>query len=129
MENNNSTLASVTEEKQTVSARVNSHVVEIYKKNEIPLTLVIENSLIYFLRLSEEEKIKFLSQNMPDSINTTELKPLSKNWRDMFIDYFTKMNIPSTVSTKLLSGIGVGAVALIGSLILSLGENFLKGKE
>lgn len=129
MTNSNMTLASITEEKQTISARVNSHVVDMYKKSGIPLTLVIENSLIYFLRLSEEEKIKFLSQNMPDAVNASELKPLSKSWKDLFSDYFTKMNIPSTVSTKLLSGIGVGAVALIGSLILSLGENFLKDKK
>lgn len=129
MPNNNKTLASITDEKQTISARVNSHVVDIYKQSGIPLTLVIENSLIYFLRLSEEEKIKFLSQNMPDVIKPAELKPLSKNWKDLFSDYFTKMNIPITISTKLLSGIGIGAVALIGSLILSLGENFLKNKD
>ena len=123
------TIDQVTDGKQTVSARVNSHIVDIYKADGIPLSLVIENSLVSFLRLPEPEKIKFLSQNMPEEVKADELKPISKNWKELFSDYLAKANVPSSVSTKLLSGLCIGAVGLVGGLLLAFGENFLKKKD
>ena len=118
------TLTQLTDTKQTVSARVNSHIVEMYKDSGIPLTLVIENSLISFLKRSDQGKIEFLSNNMPDKVKVSELNPLSKNWKDLLTDSLKKVNIPPTSVAPLLSGLCVGAVALIGGLIFTLGEDF-----
>lgn len=123
------TISKVTDDKQTVSARVNSHVIDIYKANGIPVSLVIENSLISFLRLSEHEKIKFLSQNMPDVVVVDELKPISKSWKELFKDYLAQMNVPSYVAAKLLSGLCIGAVGLIGGLLMSYGDKLLKDED
>ena len=118
------TLTQLTDTKQTVSARVNSHIVEMYKDSGIPLTLVIENSLISFLKRSDQGKIEFLSKNMPDKVKVSELNPLSKNWKDLLTDSLKKVNIPPTSVAPLLSGLCVGAVALIGGLIFTLGEDY-----
>jgi hypothetical protein len=121
-------VAQLTEDKLTVSARVNSHVIEMYKRSGIPLSLVIENSLVSFLRLSEDDKIKFLSQNMPDEVTADELKPLSRNWKELLTDYLTKMKVPSSIAPKLLSGLCAGAVGLIGGIFIILAEEAL-GKD
>ena len=112
------TLSQLTDSKQTVSARVNSHVVEMYKDSGIPLTLVIENSLISFLKRSDKEKIEFLSENMPDKVKVNELATLPSDWKDLLSNYLGKVNIPSKSASTLLSGLGVGAVALLGALIV-----------
>jgi hypothetical protein len=122
----NKTIAQMTDEKQTVSARVNSHVVEMYKRNNIPLSLVIENSLVSFLTLSEQEKLRFLSQNMPESVKLVELKPLSKNWKELLSDYLFKIKVPASIAPKLLSGLCVGAVGLVGGVILALADDIFK---
>jgi len=123
---NSDSITQKNEEKQTVSARVNSHIVEMYKSSGIPLSLVIENSLVNFLKLSEEEKIRFLSENMPGEITTEKLKPLSKNWKELLADYLAKYKIPPSVAPKLLSGLCVGAISVIGAVLVTLYEESKK---
>ena len=124
----NNTLLLITNDKQTVSARVNSYIVDIYKKNDIPLSLVIENSLINFLKLSDTEKLKFLSQNLPENVKIEDIKPVNKKWKDMLLDYFKLFNIPSSVSAGLLTGICIGAVGLIGGAITAFGDKIFNEK-
>ena len=126
MSDQENTVAQMTADKQTISARVNGHVIEMYKRSGIPLSLVIENSLVSFLTLSEQDKIKFLSQNMPDNVKVSELKPLSKNWKELLSDYLTKIKIPAKVAPTLLSGLGVGAVGVIAGVIIALAEDVLR---
>ena len=57
-------LLSDIKDKTTVSARVNSYVVDMYKESEIPISMVIESGLVHFMKLDDEEKIKFISQNL-----------------------------------------------------------------
>ena len=126
MSDEENTVAQMTEDKQTISARVNGYVIEMYKHSGIPLSMVIENSLINFLRLSEQDKIKFLSQNMPDNVKVSELKPLSKDWKELLSDYLVKIKVPPSVAPKLLSGLCAGAVGVIGGVLIALFENALK---
>lgn len=106
-------------EKSSVGARVNKQIVDIYKAKEIPVSLVIEASMIHFLKLSDEEKITFLSDNLPENTNADEFEVPSKKWGDILEDYLNRFNVPSSLSAGLLTGIAIGAVGLIGGLLSS----------
>lgn len=117
MEENN--LLEANREKSTVSARVNKLVVDKYKENEIPVSLVIESSLIHFMKLPDKDKIRFISENLPENSYESELKEPKRKWNDLLRDYFERFNVPNSVTKNLLTGVAVGAVALIGGILAS----------
>jgi hypothetical protein len=121
-------LSDVTE-KTTVSARVNNYLIEQYKDCQIPVSLAIECSLINFMKLNDIEKIKFLSSNLPDKVKVSELKKPKKVWKELLNDYVKKLSIPSALSAGLISGVSIGAIALIGGLLSSLGDKVFDIKD
>lgn len=126
--NNSSTIAEKGTEKTTVSARVNKQVYNMYKEKDIPLSLVIESGLIYFMTLNNNDKIRFISQNMPEKVRMDKINVPNVKWESLLKDYFKKLTIPDSVTSGLLTGVCVGAVALIGSLLSSVGDSIFKDK-
>lgn len=122
MKNKKLTLIEVGKEKTTVSARVNSYLVEQYKEKEIPVSVIIETSLVYFMKLDEREKIKFISSNLPENTTVDELNIPNQKWSDLIKNYLSKISIPSSIAGGLLSGVAVGAVALIGSFLKAVDD-------
>lgn len=115
-------LSDVTE-KTTVSARVNSYIVKMYKESEIPISLVIESSLINFMKLDDDDKIRFISANLSDNVKVKDLKRPNKVWKDLLDKYFKDFAISRAATSALFSGIAVGAVALIGGVLAALDKN------
>lgn len=120
-------LSDVTE-KTTVSARVNSAVVEMYKESDIPISLVIESSLINFMKLEDDEKIKFLSENISDNVKKEDLKKPKDDWKKLLSKYLAPLSLTSAVTATLLAGTAIGAVSLIGGILGVIGplKNFDK---
>ncbi len=104
-------------DKTSVSARVNSLIIDMYKESEIPISLVIESSLINFLKLEDDDKIKFLSENLPEKVEVSELKKTNDEWKTFLNKYLKNLAIVSSVSTALLAGTGIGAISLIGGVL------------
>lgn len=126
MEHNNEAIyLSDIKDKTTVSARVNSYVVDMYKESEIPISMVIESGLIYFMKLDDEDKIKFLSQNLTDNVKVTELKKPEKPWKESLRENLEELLIPSTLTLKLLSGFGIAAVAMLGGFLRALDKKII----
>jgi len=124
--NKNGTILEASNEKATVSARVNKYVVEKYKSADIPISLVIETSLINFMKLSDQEKIKFINENIPEKVNTSDLMIPKKKWDSLLKDYLIKLKIPNSVMTSLFMGTAIGAITLIGGLLTTLDSDTFK---
>lgn len=114
-------LSDVTE-KTTVSARVNSTVIGMYKESEIPISLVIESSLISFMKLEDEDKLKFLSENISDNVKITDLKRPNDDWKKLLSKYLAPLSLTTAVSASLLAGTAIGAVSLIGGMLSVVGS-------
>lgn len=126
--NSNNLLSDITE-KTSVSARVNSYIFEMYKERDIPISMVIETSLINFMKLSDEDKIKFISHNIPDSVKIKELDKSKESWKGLLNCYLENLSIPPSIANSLFTGLGVGAVALIGGFLTALDKNKIKDKS
>lgn len=122
-------LIDISKEKSSVSARVNKYIVDIYKDKEIPISFVIEASLINFLKLTDKEKIKFLSENIPEKVKVSDLKTPKMKWADLLKSYLKNMTLPTSVTNGLLSGLAVGAISIIGSFMSSIESNETKNKN
>lgn len=103
-----------TSKKQTVSARVNKLVYDMYKESELPISTIIEAGLIYFLKLDEDKKLEYISKNSPETVEKEELKPLSGKWSDYILNALKKYGVPMA----LASSIALGSLTLIASGIL-----------
>lgn len=109
----------VTNEKQPVSARVNKYIYEEYKKAEIPISSVIEASLINFLKLTNEQRILFLSDNLPENVEKDEIKTDEVKWTSFLKESLKTLKIPAAVAGTMIAGPIVGPIALIaGGLVL-----------
>jgi hypothetical protein len=97
-------ISAETNEKQTVSARVNRLIYEEYKKSEIPISTVVEAGLIYFLKLDEDEKMKYISQNLPETVEKEDLKPLNKSWTEYLTNMLTAIGIPTVIAGTMSLG-------------------------
>jgi late competence protein required for DNA uptake (superfamily II DNA/RNA helicase) len=113
----NKSLLELSKEKVTVSARVNKHVAEIYKNKKIPVSLVIEMSLIHFMKLSDKEKIKFISDNLPETVHERDLSIPKLEWNVMLKQVLKKTTIPSTVVNGLFKGLAIGAITVIAGIL------------
>jgi hypothetical protein len=107
----------ITDEKQSISARVNKYVYEEYKKNEIPISSVIETSLIYFLKLDGDEKIKFLSENLPECVDKEDIKQMNLKWKDFLLDLLKKINIPLAIAITIVAGPIIGPICIIAGCL------------
>lgn len=68
-------LSELSKEKKLTSIKINNVVLKQFKKLEIPLSIVVEASLIQFLKLSSKQQILFLDDN---SLKKTEMKDIKK---------------------------------------------------
>ena len=109
-------------EKATVSARINKFVYEQYKENEIPVSLVIETSLVHFLKLNDEEKIKFINENNVEKVSASELHQMYISWTELLKEYMKKMAIPSSVMASLFTNGAIGAISIAASFLLISNE-------
>lgn len=126
--NQNRLLSDITE-KTTVSARVNSYIVDQYKERDIPISMVIEASLINFMKLNDDDKIKFISKNITDGVKIKDLDKSKVAWKDLLNSYFDRLAIPQSITSSLFTGLGIGAVALIGGFLSALDKSNGKGKS
>lgn len=110
-------------EKTVVSARVNKKLVELYKESDIPLGLVVESALVFFMKLDEKGKIKFLSDNLTEKVGFSELKPPKKKWNSILRSYVGKLGLTESVTATLFSGVCIGAIALLGGILNAAGSN------
>ncbi len=127
-EKNEIELLSDIAEKAPISARVNSFIVEQYKTSEIPVSLVVESSMIYFMKLKDADKIKFISENLAEKVKVKDIKKPQKVWKEMLNDYFKKLSVPDTITSALFSGLCIGAVALIGGMLTAMGDKIFEEK-
>lgn len=105
----------LTNEKQMVSARINKIVYDEYKKSGIPISTVIEAGLIHFLKLENDEKVKFISRNVPETVEISDFKPIKKSWHKFVADYLVILGIPLVAATSL----AIGPFTSIASLLTS----------
>lgn len=80
-----------TNEKATISARVNATAVKALKNLKVPLSDVIEAGVFHFLLLDDFAKVKFLIQNNEDVINLKQLAAAygendGRSWPDILCD-------------------------------------------
>lgn len=107
------TIDNYTKEKQTVSSRVNKYIFDQYKDSEIPISTVIEASLIYFLKLTDDEKFKFLSENTPQNTSREDLIIPELAWSELISKSLKVMNMShiGNITTSMAIGIIGGAVS------------------
>jgi len=114
------------DKKITVSVRVNEYIIEKYRESEIPLSTVVEASMINFLKMEELDKIRFLADNIPENVETSSFKIFEGKWTDMIHKYITDMGLTQTVfSSVLKSASSIGAITLIGAA-LNLSSKFIE---
>lgn len=111
----------ISNDKQTISARINKYVFDEYKKYDIPLTTVIECSLLNFLKLSNEERIKFLSENSPENVDKEEITSIEGTWKDVLNNYLKDMKISESVIKGITAGTAINAISIIAGAFF-LGE-------
>lgn len=70
-------------EKTHVGARINKHLVQLLKEAEIPVSDVIESSLIYFLTLSDADKVKFIDNYNLQSARVEDINFPKAMWSDL----------------------------------------------
>lgn len=126
---NGITISEKGNEKSSVSARVNKQIYEIYKESEIPISLIIETSLIHFLKLSDEERITFISENLADNVKFEDIKIPKMKWSNLLAEYIKKLNIPDSVSASLLTGVSLGAITVLGGVIGKVGSNIFSNNK
>jgi len=108
-------ITEITHKKVTISVRANEHVVETFKESEIPLSLVVEASMINFLKMGEVDKIRFLAANLPKNVETSSFKKIDGKWADVLKKYTKNMDLPQNVMTSIFAGAAIGAVTLIAA--------------
>lgn len=105
----------MTDKKSTISTRVNDYVLEQYRTSEVPLSSVVEASLVNFLKLNDIEKIKFIADNTPDNVDVSALAKNNMKWTDMLNKYTKNMGLPQNLLSTIFSGSAMGAVMLIAA--------------
>ena len=108
-------ISAETTEKQTISARVNKLIYDEYKKSEVPISTVVEAGLIYFLKLDEDEKMKYITQNLPETVEKEELKTLKEPWNIFLTDMLKKAGIPGAIASTM----ALGSFASLATLFTS----------
>jgi len=66
-----------------VGARINKHLVQLLKEAEIPISDVIESSLIYFLSLSDQEKVDVVNRFNLESATIERIQFPKFMWSSM----------------------------------------------
>lgn len=108
-------ITEMTDKKSTISTRVNDYVLEQYRTSEVPLSSVVEASLVNFLKLNDIEKIKFIADNTPDNVDVSALAKNNMKWTDMLNKYTKNMGLPQNLLSTIFSGSAMGAVMLIAA--------------
>jgi hypothetical protein len=113
----NTKISEVSTDKKTTSLRINQIVYDVCKDNEIPIGIVAEAGLIYFLKLSDDDKIQFLSENLPDLADADDVRKTTK-WTDLFSGYLKDPKLPkssmtSFITSSALLGTAVSIIALL----------------
>ena len=78
-----SKITDIETEKNHVGARINKHLVQLLKEAEIPVSDVIESSLIYFLTLSDADKVKFIDNYNLQSARVEDINFPKAMWSDL----------------------------------------------
>lgn len=110
-------LSEFTQEKSSIGARVNKKIFDDLKGMDIPLSLVVEAGLIWFLKLSDEEKIIYLADNSIENTEISELKKSNTKWPDNIKHHLSKLQLPDTTVKALLIGSGIAAISVISSFL------------
>jgi predicted ATP-dependent Lon-type protease len=76
-------LIELEKEKVSVGARVNKHLVQLLKEANIPISTVLENLLVSFFCMTDEEKVKLINNNNPDSTDINQLKHPHYVWGEL----------------------------------------------
>jgi hypothetical protein len=98
------------------SIRINEKVAEVCKDTGLHMNNIVENALVHFCRLNDEEKIKLLVENNPDKIETSELLVPNFNFADRALEAAQQKlgkSINSIRSTKILIMLGLSIVLLL----------------
>lgn len=66
-----------------IGARVNSHIINLLKESEIPVSCVVESMIGYFLTLSDEEKVKMIFRHNPQHIELEQIKYPKLVWPEL----------------------------------------------
>jgi hypothetical protein len=102
-----------------ISARVNTHLITLLKEGEIPVSMIVEKMLGFFLTLPDDEKIKLVSRYDPKNIETKNIKYPKKVWSALEHDGTNMENIREL----LMQAAEVDLIVLAGYLST---EDFLE---
>lgn len=97
-------LLEISKKKRLTSININNVLMNEFKQLGIPLSIVVEASLIYFLKLNVDKKILFLDNN---SIKKTDIKEIrnQKKLKKEINKSIVALGICSSI--PLLSSIGI----------------------
>lgn len=95
-------------ETSSVGARINGFVHCNYKNKEnkeekifFPITKVIEAGMIYFLKLTNEERLNYLINNSPKNVSVSDLKETDVEFEEYLKGILREKGLPEAVITKL----------------------------
>lgn len=112
-------ISEITNDKQIISARINKYIYEEFKRNEIPISTVVEAGLINFLKLSEDKKILFLSENIPECSDKEDIIPMKLKWNEFLVDSLKRVNIPLAIGISIVAGPLIGPICIIAGALFS----------
>lgn len=94
---------------KSISSRITGYIHYHYKNKDLkgndidylPITSVVEAGMIYFLKLSQEERVKFIATNSAKNVKISELNVEKETFCDYLENILLKKGITQTVLDKL----------------------------
>ena len=124
--------------KKTISARVDEEIMDVFTKQGLPVSQVVEAGIIYFLKLKEQQRISFIAENSVEVTDEKEIVISETQWTDFLQQQLGTTRAKHLVELAILSkkigsdfettrktlaatgGIGVlGAIPILGAFAAS----------
>ena len=83
--------------KKTISARIDEEILELANKQDLPMSQILEAGLISFLKLKEDERLPFITENSAELTNPSELIISEMKWNE-----FLEMSVGTTKFKDIL---------------------------
>lgn len=102
-------------ERSVQSFRINDRLLEICKQTGIPLSTIVENSLVNFSLLNDNQRIQFLYEYNPDKVESDRMIVPQINIAEVATAKATESlgKQAKGTSTKMLLAIGLGILAAL----------------
>ena len=112
----------------SISARINTHFINLLKEGEISISSVVESMIGYFLTLSNEEKMKFLSLYSPKNMEIETIQYPKKVWSGLDSQYQKGEYCMETMREILMNASEEDLTILDGYIALSFSGKSYQAK-